>query len=142
MRLLLSIALFVGATGGVTINSYPATAVNVLINDNAPGSVDTLMPGTNVSASLQQYYQTTLNNTLKIPGGALYISTSEGTLLKSFGSDTLDAYVPFNLENHFRVGSLTKTLVASAVLKLVSEGKIDMRDVSASSCVSLPESSN
>lgn len=80
---------------------------------------------------MQQYYQNTLNNTLKIPGGALYVTTPQGELAMSFGSDTLESYQPFSLENHFRVGSLTKTMVATAVLKLISEGKVSLTDVRA-----------
>jgi D-alanyl-D-alanine carboxypeptidase len=64
-----------------------------------------------------------------IPGAVVLIDKGgEGRWVQSFGTARLGAEVPMGPEDHFRVGSNTKTMTATVVLQLVQEGKLRLDD--------------
>ncbi|MFA6126319.1 MAG: serine hydrolase domain-containing protein [Bacteroidales bacterium] len=62
----------------------------------------------------------------EIPGAIVGIWSPEGTYVKTKGLSDLATMEPMNVNNHFRIGSLTKTFTGTIVLKLVEEGKINL----------------
>ena len=104
--------------------------VNPTRSSNLTGSYDSLFPGTNISAQVSTIFAAGLNRTAS-PGGALLIHTpSNGSYFQSFGKDAYNSSTAFNLSNRFRIASNTKTFTGSAILKLASEGKLSLNDVS------------
>ena len=61
------------------------------------------------------------------PGLMAYVSIEgEGELYITRGVSNLVTSEPMNVNNYFRIGSITKTFTTEAVLILVDEGKIDL----------------
>lgn len=52
----------------------------------------------------------------------------EGTWSTTFGTDDLATDTPMKPEDHFRVGSNTKTFTGTVILQLVDEGKLGLDD--------------
>ena len=62
-----------------------------------------------------------------IPGTAVGVwFPNEGTYIKAMGVSNLVTNEPMKTENHFRIGSITKTFTGTAVLILAEQGKIDL----------------
>lgn len=53
----------------------------------------------------------------------------QGTWLHAAGMGDLATGIPVTLDDHFRIGSITKTMVATVVLQLVDEGVITLDDL-------------
>jgi D-alanyl-D-alanine carboxypeptidase len=70
------------------------------------------------------------------PGFIVGIWSQDGNYVKAAGVSNLVTGEPMKPENHFRMGSITKTFVGTVVLKLVDEGKLSL-DTSLASL--LPE---
>lgn len=62
----------------------------------------------------------------EIPGAIVGIWSPEGNYIKAKGFSNLTTNEPMKVENHFRMGSVTKTFTGTIVLKLVEEGKINL----------------
>jgi len=63
----------------------------------------------------------------KVPGMIAYIAVEgEGELNITRGVGNLATNEPMNINNHFRIASVTKTFTTEAVLILADEGKIDL----------------
>lgn len=63
------------------------------------------------------------------PGIMVYVEVPEqGTWIEGFGVSDLSAKTPMSPDLHHRIGSVTKTLTAQAVLMLADEGKIGLDD--------------
>lgn len=56
------------------------------------------------------------------------VKDNSPVLLKGFGFSDRDAQIPVTAETSFRIGSITKTFTALAVMKLVEAGKISLDD--------------
>lgn len=65
---------------------------------------------------------------MKIPGAAMLIRTPGGEIKATFGVTTLGGKTPVSLEDHFRIGSNTKTWTGTVILQLVQDGKIKLSD--------------
>jgi D-alanyl-D-alanine carboxypeptidase len=66
---------------------------------------------------------------LSTPGAIVLVEApGKGTWLEGLGVDDLSNGTPMSADNHMRIGSVTKTLTATAVLMLVDEGKIGLDD--------------
>ena len=64
-----------------------------------------------------------------IPGAVVQISSPErGDWTGTFGTSTVDADDPIAADDHFRIGSNTKTMTVTAVLQLVQEGRLSLDD--------------
>lgn len=63
------------------------------------------------------------------PGGvALVVKDGKTIYRKAFGMANLELGVKMTPDNIFRIGSVTKQFTASAIMKLVDEGKINLND--------------
>ncbi|BAW08985.1 hypothetical protein NSK11_contig00018-0037 [Nocardia seriolae] len=61
-----------------------------------------------------------------MPGAQAVISGPDGVRTATAGSGDLATGAPYADGAHFRIGSVTKTFVASVVLPLAAEGKVDL----------------
>ncbi|MDQ0982891.1 serine hydrolase [Streptomyces sp. V2I9] len=58
------------------------------------------------------------------PGAAVYAGDNTGAWTLSAGTGTINTTKPIQADEHFRIGSQTKTFTAATVLQLVDEGKV------------------
>ncbi|EHK80428.1 serine hydrolase domain-containing protein [Rhodococcus pyridinivorans] len=64
-----------------------------------------------------------------IPGAVIQISSPDrGDWTGTFGTSTLDTDDPISADDHFRIGSNTKTMTVTALLQLVQEGRVSLED--------------
>ena len=63
-----------------------------------------------------------------IPGAVLLVREGNRTILLTSGYANLNPRTPVRAGDRFRVGSITKTFVATVVLQLVGEGKLALDD--------------
>jgi len=70
-----------------------------------------------------------LMSELMVPGVVVAVRTPEETWRQAFGRRTLatDAE-PVTVDDHFRIGSNTKTMTGTCVLQLVDEGIVELED--------------
>ena len=63
-----------------------------------------------------------------VPGVAVYVRNQAHTTVVTRGYDDLEAKRPMSVEDRFRIGSVTKTFIATVVLQLVDERKLSLDD--------------
>src|SRR4051812_48262695 len=63
-----------------------------------------------------------------VPGVVVYARLGNQTTSLARGVDNLDTKRPMTTADRFRVGSVTKTFVATVVMQLVQEGKLGLAD--------------
>lgn len=77
-------------------------------------------------AALQSKIDSTLNAD-KIPGAAIMVRLANGEVFQyGAGYANLETRQRINVSDRFRVGSITKTFIATVVLQLVDEGGLDL----------------
>lgn len=64
----------------------------------------------------------------RLPGVALLITGPKGTYEKSYGLGNIADAVPFAMDDHVRIASITKSFVATAVLQQVRAGRLKLSD--------------
>lgn len=65
----------------------------------------------------------------KIPGAAIAVTHGDAIVWHdTFGFADVDAKKPVTAETRFRIGSVTKLLTATALLRLVDEGRVQLDD--------------
>ncbi|MFY2786894.1 serine hydrolase domain-containing protein [Rhodococcus sp. MALMAid1271] len=72
-----------------------------------------------------------VDSTLRVmaaPGAVVRIETPNGVWERAFGSRTAGVDDPMTVDSHFRIGSITKTMVATLMLQLVRDGRIRLDD--------------
>lgn len=97
-----------------------------------------LPPVTSASARADQFDPTTqkaietiAQGTLAygVPGIAVGIWVpGHGTYVRAFGTANLVTGAPFRIDDHVRIGSITKMFVATEVLRLVDKGRLTLND--------------
>ncbi len=65
---------------------------------------------------------------LGAPGAAMLVRTPQGEVTATYGVTQLRGSTPVSLDDHFRIGSNTKTMTGTVVLQLVQEGRIALTD--------------
>ncbi|BFV60876.1 hypothetical protein KCMC57_up59800 [Kitasatospora sp. CMC57] len=60
------------------------------------------------------------------PGAAVYAGNAAGSWTLSAGTSTINTVKPIRSDEHFRIGSQSKTFTAATVLQLVDEGKVSL----------------
>jgi D-alanyl-D-alanine carboxypeptidase len=64
-----------------------------------------------------------------IPGAVVLLrSRDQGDWSATFGTREIGKDVPLSMDDHFRVGSNTKTMTSTVILQLVQEGKLKLDD--------------
>lgn len=87
---------------------------------------DTNLPA--YARDLQPQIEEQMSN-LHVPGALVYVDVpAEGTWSMAFGNANLEASNPITPDDHFRIGSTTKTFTGTVVLQLVDEGKLGLDD--------------
>jgi len=72
---------------------------------------------------------TALMGELQVPGASIYVDVpGKGTWQAALGSRTVPAGAPMTVEDHTKIGSVTKTLTAEVVLQLAGQGKVGLDD--------------
>jgi D-alanyl-D-alanine carboxypeptidase len=80
-----------------------------------------------VQAKLRQAVQSYVG-TGKFPGLVVGISSPEGSFLYAAGSSNLGTHAPLQVNQVFRIGSITKTFTATVILQLAQQGKLSLSD--------------
>lgn len=65
---------------------------------------------------------------LGVVGAAMLVRTPQGEVTATYGMTELGGSTPVSLDDHFRIGSNTKTMTGTVILQLVQEGKIALAD--------------
>jgi D-alanyl-D-alanine carboxypeptidase len=80
------------------------------------------------SASLENDLQTILENYVgeDDPGVVVLVSTPDETQSAARGLADLEAQTPIKVDDHFRIGSITKTFVATLMLQLAEEELLEL----------------
>ncbi|MDI9628300.1 MAG: serine hydrolase domain-containing protein [Acidobacteriota bacterium] len=65
---------------------------------------------------------------LLVPGAVVLVRTPDSEWLEAFGSRQVGADDPVTVDDHFRIGSNTKTMTGTVLLQLVDEGLISLDD--------------
>ena len=63
-----------------------------------------------------------------VPGVVVLVHGKNGTLRLASGQSNLARKTPMRVTDRFRVGSITKSFIATVVLQLVGEGKLSLDD--------------
>lgn len=106
------------------------------------GLVSLLMVGCDSSGSssstpafdpeLAQTFETVLVNNMQeydVPGALVGVwIPGQGELILAEGVSDLDTSDPLDIEDHMRVGSVTKSFTVTVILQLVEEGLLDLDD--------------
>ena len=69
-----------------------------------------------------------------VPGVAVGVFWQGREHLKGFGVTNVDHPLPVDAETLFRIGSTTKTFTATAMMRLVEQGKVDLAAQPADIC--------
>ena len=62
------------------------------------------------------------------PGISISISGPKGSYARSYGVSDIERQRPLRLEDHFHIGSVTKTFTATAILRQVDKGRLRLSD--------------
>ncbi len=80
-----------------------------------------------VEAKLRQAVQSYVG-TGKFPGLVVGISSPQGSFVYAAGYSDLASHAPPQINQVFRIGSITKTFTATVVLQLAQQGKLSLSD--------------
>ena len=72
-----------------------------------------------------------------VPGVAVGVCWQGREHLRGFGVTNVDHPLPVDADTLFRIGSTTKTFTATAMMRLVEQGKVDLRHRCARICRTL-----
>jgi D-alanyl-D-alanine carboxypeptidase len=65
---------------------------------------------------------------LTTPGAVVIYQTAQGVLRSTYGAKTVAGSPPVSFDDHFRIGSITKTFTGTVILQLAQEGKLGIDD--------------
>ncbi|MGD9985387.1 serine hydrolase domain-containing protein [Pseudonocardia sp.] len=115
-----------------------ACAIAALTACTAPGEGPSTLPPDAAVPTLakQAGYAATVQDKVTeamranvIPGAIVKISSpAQGDWSGTFGTATIGRDDPMTLDDHVRIGSITKTMTSTVVLQLVQEGKLALDD--------------
>ena len=110
---------------------FVGTALMVCFAVTASSGEATTTQDTNLPAyagTLQPQIEEQMTN-LRVPGALVYVDVpGEGTWSQVFGTGNLETDAPITPNDHFRIGSNTKTFTGTVILQLVDEGKLGLDD--------------
>ena len=128
---LTSLLLFVALTGVAKAKEVVAEATAVA-KDLAVAAKEVLAEEKQFSSEMKEKLQAKMESLIKeinAPGFNVGIwIPGEGEWQNSFGVADKETAEKMSLDNHFRIGSITKTFVITAVLQLVDKGDISLDD--------------
>ncbi|MFI6154422.1 serine hydrolase domain-containing protein [Kitasatospora sp. NPDC051170] len=110
------------------------TAAPAALSPSAPApsasapSSGAVMPFTpDVTARLDTAIKQTMSQ-VGVPGVIVGLTTPDGSYQRSFGVADKTSGTPMSPDLYMRIGSVTKTMTATAVLQLVDQGKVGLDD--------------
>jgi D-alanyl-D-alanine carboxypeptidase len=129
-------AVFVGAAlmvcfaatacSGSESTTSEETTTSQATTSEATTAEDTNLPA--YASTLQPKIEEQMSN-LRIPGALVYVDVpGEGSWIQSFGTANLEGNTLITSDDHFRIGSNTKTFTGTVILQLVDEGKLGLDD--------------
>ncbi|MGV3654655.1 MAG: serine hydrolase domain-containing protein [Noviherbaspirillum sp.] len=78
----------------------------------------------------------------RTPGAVVLVRSPHGDWTEAFGTRALDDPEPVRVEDHFRIGSVTKTWTATVILQLVQEGLLALSDPVSKYLPDVPDGAN
>ncbi|WP_420121523.1 serine hydrolase domain-containing protein [Nakamurella sp.] len=81
-----------------------------------------------LQASFEQTFAAATVDGVPTPGAIAYVSVGDQEWTSALGVSDVDTKAPVDPAGHGRIGSITKPIVASAVLVLVDQGKLSLDD--------------
>jgi CubicO group peptidase (beta-lactamase class C family) len=83
-----------------------------------------------LESELEERLQNALDGTraIEIPGAAVAVVSPFGSWFGASGVGNLEDNTPLQASDRFQIGSITKTFVATVVMQLVEEGKLNLGD--------------
>lgn len=121
-----AVAATVSCSSGPPVSPASSTAASAPASAASPTSAPTALQRFD-SEGLRADFERTAKEVL-VPGAMVLLETPEGTLTASYGTGTRGAERPVSMEDHIRVGSVTKTWTTTVILQLVQEGKLALGD--------------
>ena len=70
-------------------------------------------------------------NRLPIPGAVVGVLHEDQEFIAAFGTTSLEHPLPVTEDTLFQIGSITKTYLATAIMRLVEMGKLELTSPSA-----------
>ena len=102
------------------------TTASQATSGEATTAQDTDLPA--YASTLQPQIEEQMTN-LRVPGALVYVDVpGEGTWIQAFGTGNLEGDTPITPDDHFRIGSNTKTFTGTVILQLVDEGRLGLDD--------------
>ncbi|MEN8584807.1 serine hydrolase domain-containing protein [Burkholderia sp. RS01] len=136
----LLIAFGIATAAALAITACTSTPTQTPVSSTAPPSGatpsnDTTAGGKTGSATLrgldkarvQETFQA-LAKELLVPGAAMMLRTTQGDINLTYGVTSAGGTTPVSLDDHIRIGSITKTWTGTVILQLVQEGKLKLED--------------
>src|SRR4028119_1681900 len=114
------------STTSESTTSEETTTSQATSSGEATTAQDTNLPA--YASTLQPQIEEQMTN-LRVPGALVYVDVpGEGTWSQAFGTGNIEGDTPITPDDHFRIGSNTKTFTGTVVLQLVDEGKLRLDD--------------
>jgi D-alanyl-D-alanine carboxypeptidase len=113
-------------SGPESTTSEETTTSQATSSGEATTTQDTNLPA--YARTLQPQIEEQMTN-LRVPGALVYVDVpGEGTWSQAFGTGNMEGDTPITPNDHFRIGSNTKTFTGTVILQLVDEGKLGLDD--------------
>jgi D-alanyl-D-alanine carboxypeptidase len=99
--------------------------------EGGAGTATSVPSATSANADLSARLHSVITDALRdlsIPGAVVLVRSPGGEYAESFGTRDLATGERTELDDHFRVGSITKTMTGTVVLQLVQEARIALSD--------------
>src|SRR3954454_18031635 len=130
-----NVVVFVGATLLVCLTASACSGSTSSTSEETTNAQATTAETTSDDLNLPAYardlrpqIEEQMTN-LRIPGALVYVDVpGEGSWSQAFGTGTLGASTQITPDDHFRIGSNTKTFTGTVILQLVDEGKLGLDD--------------
>ncbi|EMY35709.1 D-alanyl-D-alanine carboxypeptidase [Arthrobacter crystallopoietes BAB-32] len=113
--------LLLGASGCTAESPPAAENVQAVEASGSPG------PPAIDEEQLRETFER-LAEELLVPGAAMLLRTPERELEFTYGDRARDDSDPVDLQDHIRIGSVTKTWTGTIILQLVEEGRLSLDD--------------
>lgn len=125
----------------IQMRTLDAAAMKAILSAAWVASIALLITGCSGSGStqgesaLRPIDQSALQATLDaaaaellVPAAVAVLRTAQGELTVTYGATELGGTTPPDPHDHFRIGSVTKTMTAAAIVQLAQEGKLRLDD--------------
>lgn len=112
-----------GSDGDDSASSTSADATTTTVADTSTTVAGLGALDAEIASAVEQKMEE-----MAVPGAVVLVRTPDGEFLDAFGTRTVGEDDPITVDDHFRIGSNTKTMVGTVVLQLVDEGEIALDD--------------